>query len=739
MKLNELNASIENLDGVGPKTAKLFAKMGIFTCGDLLSTYPRDYDDRTNPSPINQFAVSKVHTICQIIGHSFFGYGRTRTLKIKIKDSTGSASIIAFNRPFLEKQFPPGSIAAVTGKFELKYNEIQCTSFDLEKISDCGNLDDFKNISVPGSKIYPIYPLTEGLSQKVFRKTIQTALKQYCRSIDDEIPEKIIQSRSLMHKKDALEKIHLPLSIQEAQKAKHTLIYEELYIFEYKMAERTARHRGSLPDLDEFLDNYSAPQEQIINVTDEEFKFNLSPNQAKLLDSLKFQLTADQKKVIHQINIDLEKSAMDRNALCNKPESLTANPFSMQRLLQGDVGSGKTMVALFAALRIIDYGGQVAFLAPTEILAKQHANKTADLLQPLGINVAFLSGNLKAKGRNPVLEALKVGSVNIVCGTHALFSTNVNYFNLQLAIIDEQHRFGVSQRESIIAKGRITNNGLTHSPDVLMMSATPIPQTLALTAFGDLDISIIRTMPKGRKTIETHLTKEGNEDAVYRQVAKELEKGHQAYFVYPRIYESDVLPQSDLSQEENCETLNFEDPGKSELKSAQKMFQHLSQNVFTRHKVALIHGKIPEDEQSQILQDFRENKIQVIVATTVVEVGVDVPNATCIVIDNADKFGLAELHQLRGRVGRSSLQSYCFLIYSKNITKTGIDRMKAIYENSDGFVIAEEDLRLRGPGEVLGTQQSGYLQLGISDLARDKDILIQARYDAFLSYKEFSK
>ena len=307
---------------------------------------------------------------------------------------------------------------------------------------------------------------------------------------------------------------------------------------------------------------------------------------------------------------------------------------------------------------------------------------------------------------------MKNGQINIAVGTHALFSTNVQYKNLHLAIIDEQHRFGVAQRESIIAKGRITHNGFSHTPDVLMMSATPIPQTLAFTLFGDLDVSTIKTMPAGRKTVKTYLSVMGHERNVYDAVKKELQQGHQAYFVYPRIGDK-----KDSSEKEN-------------LKSAEEMTEYLS-SIYKDFKCATIHSKTNEEQQHQILDDFRNNKIQILVATTVVEVGVDVPNATCIVIEHADRFGLAELHQLRGRVGRSSLQSYCFLIYGKNITQTGIARLKALHESTDGFVIAEEDLKLRGPGEIAGTAQSGYLAFGLADLARDKTMLTLARYDAF--------
>ena len=349
------------------------------------------------------------------------------------------------------------------------------------------------------------------------------------------------------------------------------------------------------------------------------------------------------------------------------------------------------------------------------------------MLDFLGIRVAFLSGNVKSAGRTQLLKALKNGDIDIVIGTHALFSSQVVYKDLQLVVIDEQHRFGVLQRQAIIEKGRQSQQGLTFEPHLLMMSATPIPQTLALTLFGDLDVSTIRTLPQGRKPITTYLVKEGNEINAYEAVRKELEKGHQAYFVYPAIDSEYGLMED-----------NAGDSGRT-LKSAEKTFELLSKRVFGQYKCALIHGKVDEDQQSMILRDFRDNKIQILVATTVIEVGVDVPNATCMVIEQADHFGMAQLHQLRGRVGRGSDQSYCFMVYSKNITETGIERMKALRQSTDGFYIAEQDLKTRGPGEITGTLQAGELVFKIADLGRDSTLLMQARQDAFETFKSISQ
>jgi len=732
MKLGELGTTVENLSGVGPSTAKLFARMNIFTVADLLSTYPRDYEDRTRRIPLKDFESAKVHTVCKVTAHDWFGYGRMRTLKIAITDGTASAWLIAFNRPFLEKNLPEGSIISVTGRFEIKYNSLQSSSFEAERLSYEGELEDFAD-GVPNSGVLPVYPLTEGLSQKNFRKTMSSAIQRYGKAIEDELPPEIIKERKLLSKSRAIIQIHSPETLEQAREARRTLIYEELYNFEYKMASRILEHRGTLPALEQTAVfeaaskteageslPCAAPFFQTPEISAESFEKQLSPRQKEFLSRLPFPLTDGQMSAIAEMNRDIDRSQEECNFMLNKPERLERNPFSMQRLLQGDVGSGKTLVAFFLCLRTIDYGGQCAVMAPTELLARQHAENAAKMLEPLGVKVAFLTGNLKASGRQPLIAALKNGDVHIVIGTHALFSSSVQYKNLQLAVIDEQHRFGVTQRESIIAKGRISEGAMSHSPDVLMMSATPIPQTLALTVFGDLDISTIRTMPRGRKPVKTYLSVMGHETNAYEAVRKELEAGHQAYFVYPRISES--------PDQGTDAGLQFSDQA---LKSAEEMFSFLSEKIYPSFKCALIHSKIEEDEQNRILHDFRDNKIQILVATTVVEVGVDVPNATCIVIEHADRFGLAELHQLRGRVGRGDAQSFCFLIYGKNITEDGKQRMKALHESTDGFAIAEEDLRLRGPGQVTGTMQSGYLALGIADLARDKQLLIQARYDAF--------
>lgn len=713
MKLKDIKTPISSIHGIGPQQEKFLAKLNIFTVSDLLSFYPKSYDDRTEKISISDFEKhKKVHAICAVQAHQWFGYGKMKTLKLIINDGTGSASLICFNRNFYEKSLPVGSIICVTGTFEVKFGQIQSTSFEIIKLSDSASLSDFKNTPLPDSAVIPVYKLTEGLTQKNIRKAVSNAIFQYAKLLENELPEEIIIKRHLLQKKDAIKAIHNPISLKNAEDARYSLIFEELFNFQSVILERTFKHKGFIPQLSIDYSSESSENNRIKNYFDlNEFEKNLSPLQKKLIERLPFKLTEDQMFAIFQMNNEIDRGYKERSKILSD-NIILKQPFTMSRLLQGDVGSGKTLVSFFVALRVINWKGQCALMAPTEILAKQHAENAANLLSPLGIKIAYLTGNVKQKGRNMLLSELKNGNIDFIIGTHALFSKQIIYNDLQLAIIDEQHRFGVVQRESIIAKGRtVSDKNINLEPHLLMMSATPIPQSLALTVFGDLDISVIKSMPEGRLPVKTHLIKEENEWKAFEAVRSELKRGHQAYFVYPAIDSEDF---------------------NTELKSAEIEFQKLKNEIFSEFKCGLIHSKLPQEEQEETLKKFSNNQIQVLLATTVIEVGLDVPSATCIVIEQADRFGLAQLHQLRGRVGRGKLQSYCFLIYSDKITKTGIERMKILYETTDGFIIANNDLKLRGPGEITGTVQAGLLSLGLSDIVRDKEILLKAREDAII-------
>ena len=822
MKLGDIRNSITTLPGVGPAAAKLFAKLNVFSVADLLTLYPKQYDDRTKRIGLSAFRSSKVHCAAIVTSHEWFGYGRMKTLKLIICDGEAEAELVAFNRPFLEKQFPVGAIISVTGAFDVKYGKLQSTSFEIIKLSESGNLSDYEKTTLPDSRVLPVYPLTEGLNQKNVRKTILAALREYSAGIENELPDYIMEKHKLLSKRDAIRAVHAPESLLQAEEARRTLIYEELFHFQCVIAKRAWEHRGAVPDASLSLSPFESTEERAVksgsgkspasgtnesraangrskgtvaqsgthdgadggvyDATLQVFIDSLSPLQRALYDRLPFRLTLDQMNVIMEMDDDLDRGYRERELVANDEKKApakraeNASPehtdggktgikteraenerppvFTMARLLQGDVGSGKTLAAFFACLRVISWKGQCAFMAPTELLARQHAENASRMLAPLGIRVAFLTGNVKASGRAELLKQLKAGNIDIVIGTHALFSEAVQYNDLELAVIDEQHRFGVLQRQAIIEKGRKIAGTSSYTLHLLMMSATPIPQTLALTAFGDLDVSLLRTQPEGRKAVKTYLVREGNEANAYEAVRKELEAGHQAYFVYPAIEGDGRQTDGEDENDDNREsaeaaharskaeaagakrTRNAQFPllyakEKSAAKAAEEMFAFLSERVYPEFECALIHSRVDEDEQVRILHDFQKGRIQVLAATTVIEVGVDVPNATCIVIEQADRFGLAQLHQLRGRVGRGDAQSYCFLIYGKNITETGIERMKVLRESTDGFFIAERDLKLRGPGEVTGTAQSGELELGIADIRRDGKILVEARKDAF--------
>ncbi|MDR9859277.1 ATP-dependent DNA helicase RecG [Treponema socranskii] len=802
MKLGDIRNSITTLPGVGPAAAKLFAKLNVFSVADLLTLYPKQYDDRTKRIPLSAFRSSKVHCAALVVSHEWFGYGRMKTLKLIICDGEAEAELVAFNRPFLEKQFPVGTIIAVTGAFDVKYGKLQSTSFEIIKLSESGDLSDYEKTTLPDSRVLPVYPLTEGLNQKNVRKTILAALREYSAGIENELPDYIMEKHKLLSKRDAIRAVHAPESLLQAEEARRTLIYEELFHFQCVIAKRAWEHRGAVPDASLSLSPFESTEERgvksgsgkspaagtdesgavngrvqgtvaqsgapdgagggIYDATRQIFIDSLSPLQRALYDRLPFRLTLDQMNVVMEMDDDLDRGYRERELVANDekkdPEKRAQNErspvFTMARLLQGDVGSGKTLAAFFACLRVISWKGQCAFMAPTELLARQHAENASRMLAPLGIRVAFLTGNVKASGRAELLKQLKAGNIDIVIGTHALFSEAVQYNDLQLAVIDEQHRFGVLQRQAIIEKGRKIAGTSSYTLHLLMMSATPIPQTLALTAFGDLDVSLLRTQPEGRKAVKTYLVREGNEANAYEAVRKELKAGHQAYFVYPAIESDGRRADGADGSDDNMESVGSAYVGsgaeaksakrtrnaqfpllyakeKSAAKAAEAMFAFLSERVYPEFECALIHSRIDEDEQVHILHDFQKGRIQVLAATTVIEVGVDVPNATCIVIERSDRFGLAQLHQLRGRVGRGDAQSYCFLIYGKNITETGIERMKVLRESTDGFFIAEQDLKLRGPGEVTGTAQSGDLELGIADIRRDGEILVEARNDAF--------
>ncbi|MCL2758857.1 MAG: ATP-dependent DNA helicase RecG [Treponema sp.] len=656
MFLRSLNYPVNSIFGIGSAAITKLSKLGIRTASDLLMHFPRDWEDRIKKINLEEYRSGKVCSVVTVFAKEWIGYGKMKTLKIYIKDDTAQGVLLCFNRPWMDKQIKIDSQYVVYGRFFYKYGELQSSSFEIEQLTSGSNF----------GKIIPVYPLTAGITQTMMRKFKLNAVKMYSDNLEDELPADIIKRENLFSKKEAIREIHFPSSLSNIDKAKKTLIYEELFYLEVMVAGRVIERKR---------------RKKNILSADNDKSSELFMLQKQLIERLPFKLTKGQIEAVNEINIDM-----------------TSN-IPMARLLQGDVGSGKTLVSFLAALRAVNEKGQAAIMAPTELLARQHAENAAVLLEPMGVNIAFLTGNIKTQGRKELLKNLKSGSIDIVVGTHALFSNDVEYKNLKLVVIDEQHRFGVTQRSLIMSKG--DDCGL------LMMSATPIPRTLALTVFGDMDVSVIKDKPPGRNPVKTHLAKESNEKKVYDFVRKELEQGRQAYFVYPLI------------------------EGGDEIKDAETMAQRLSDEIFKGYKTSLIHSKLPEDEKKKTMDDFRKGKINILAATSVVEVGVDVPNATCMVIEHAERFGLSALHQLRGRVGRGLEQSYCFLLFSDELTEDGKTRLKVMLEYNDGFIIAEEDLKLRGPGQITGTEQSGYLVLGIANPIRDMEILERARADVF--------
>ena len=649
MLLGEATRGVSTLHGVGPALADRLARLGVATLHDLLLFLPRDYEDRSAVVPLGLAArQEKAGVDVTVAGTTDIGWGRSRTLKVLVTDQGGAeASLVCFGRAFLRRVLVPGKRFFVWGSFHTRRGELQCSDFELEPWSESPSLF---------GRILPVYPLTEGLTQAMMRRLVSRAITEVAPTLEPGLPPGI-PGASRVPPQEALRGVHFPRTREEADRCRASLAYEELFYFEVSVLRRKRALAAVRPRV----------REKHTELRD------------ALVKRLPFTLTADQVTSVSEIEADLWSAV------------------PMARLLQGDVGCGKTLVALLAAMLIIGCREQAAFLAPTELLARQHAENAARLLEPIGVRIAFLSGSVTGEPRSLLLEALKAGEVDLLFGTHALFSEGVAFRDLGLVIVDEQHRFGVLQRQALLRKGS--------SPDLLLMTATPIPRTLALTAFGDLDVSSIRTMPEGRRPVITHLAREGNEEKVYRRVREEIERGRQAYFVYPLIEESESL----------------------DVKDAETAFRTLRDTVYAGLPMALIHSRVPEEEKESAMARFAAGEVKILVATSVVEVGVDVANATCMVVEHSERFGLSTLHQLRGRVGRGADQSYAFLVYGSKLTPEGVQRLKIMMETTDGFRIAENDMRLRGPGELLGVRQSGFLNFRVADLVLHGPLLFQAR------------
>ncbi|MFC1524880.1 ATP-dependent DNA helicase RecG [Planctomycetota bacterium] len=665
---NDLLTSVQFIKGVGPERAKMLKRLGVSTVYDLLYFFPRKYLDRSQIKKIRDVSkgIDEEQTIQGTVMAISSHRGRTRKsiLEVAIGDGTGVIMATWFNQPYLKQYFKKETRLMISGKVKLYNRRLQFASPEFELGKDSAD----KMLHTGG--IIPCYSLTEGLSQKVIRSVIKRVLEKYVEVLPDVFNSltTVLFGRSLklMPIQEAINHMHFPVSVGVVEAARRRLVYEELFLFQLVLAGKR----------------------QEIKRSKVKYPLTISSLMDKRIRArIPFQLTRSQGKVIQEIKADLE---------CHQP---------MNRLLQGDVGSGKTIVAVYAALAAIGNGTQVAFMAPTEILAEQHYQTLTRLLKDSRVRLTLLTSGLKARERQEKINQIKKQDIDLIVGTHALIQEDVGFSKLGLLIIDEQHKFGVLQRASLRGKGI--------NPHLLVMTATPIPRTLALTAFGELDLSTINELPPGRRPVKTILRSTKKIAGAFSFIRDKIKEGRQVYFVYPLIEQSPRL-----------------EANKIVLKSATQMAKYLKKEVFKEFNIALLHGAMKEQKKDRIMKDFRQGKIQVLVSTVVIEVGIDVPNASVMVIDNAERYGLSQLHQLRGRVGRSSYQSYC-LLFGDFTTPGAKKRLRVMEATNDGFKIAEEDLRIRGPGEFLGTRQSGLPEFKIADLTHDFSILQETRQAAF--------
>lgn len=649
-------------------------KLGLTTVADVLDYFPRRLEDRRHLPPIAMlrpgFQSSARGALGPISTQTMRG-GKV-LLKAVLEDESGELDLIWFNQPWVARDLAKveGEIV-VFGTVKEGRNRLEMASPEWEMIEDDEDAEGF-------TRLYPVYPLKDGVSQKLMRRAAHAAITYFSSMVEDPLPEAIKKRLRFVGLSQALKGMHLPENEQEQARARTRLVFDEFLVLQLELQ---MRRNGVQQEV-----GISFPVSQIARL--DQVPTSLFSESAENLNEgiweevhrlLPFTLTGAQKRVIAEIWKDMEK------------------PIPMNRLVQGDVGSGKTAVAACAMLAAVRCGYQAAMMAPTEILAEQHSLNLKKLFEPLGIPVVLMAGKLTASAKRKALQQAESGEARICVGTHALVQDGVKFAKLGLAVIDEQHRFGVMQRAALRAKG------FGH-PDVLVMTATPIPRTLTMAVYGDLDVSIIDELPPGRKPIRTYWKQPQQRPSVYQTVAEQVKKGAQAYFVCPMISESE----------------------KMQTQAAEDLYYRLSVQEFADLKVGLLHGQMKGVEKEEIMQKFRNKELDILVSTVVIEVGVDVPNATMMVIEDAYRFGLAQLHQLRGRVGRGGGQSYCLLI-SEAKTDDAEQRLRVMVETTDGFKIAEEDLKLRGPGELTGTKQSGQLTFKLADLIKDMDLLQQAR------------
>lgn len=637
-----IHAPLEQVKGVGEKTGADFAAAGLHTINDLINFLPRAYEDFSEITTIANITPGKltIKARCEKIATRPVRRG-LRITTATLADETGKLQAVWFNQPYRETQLKAGEEFYFSGEFEFQYNKFQLTNPSAEKVSD---------MPIQTDRILPIYRSIHGLKTTLVRK-ILAALHPLMTMVPETLPVELVKSEKLISHSQALLGMHFPEKIEDITNAKERIAFEEL--FALLLASQMNRIENAK------LKGWSIPFDQAVV--------------RAFVSKLPFELTGAQRIAAWDILQDFEKEV------------------PMNRLLQGDVGSGKTVVAGLAARQAAHEGFQTAIMAPTEILASQHAETLNRLLSPFGVGVGLLTGSVKGKARETLYAAIASGAVDVVVGTHALIQSTVNFHRLGFVVIDEQHRFGVNQRQALLAKSE-------RMPHLLAMTATPIPRSLALTVYGELDVSILNELPKGRKPIATKIWSPNSRAQLYALIEAQLMEGRQAYVI--------------------CSLIDG-DPN-NELKSVQAEFKRLDQKEFKHRKIGLLHGRLKSAEKDAVMSQFAAGEIDILVSTTVVEVGVDVPNATVILIEDADRFGLAQLHQLRGRVGRSEYQSYCYLMVSSS--KAPSQRLKEVEKSNDGFYLAEVDLRLRGPGEIYGRAQHGELNLQVASLADTKMI-----------------